>query len=53
MYGIGISQSEGVLPKLCTHSACPFQGPKGRTIRKLMGVGGGGGGGLEEVKKIK
>ena len=40
MYGIGISQSEGVLPK-------------GQTIRKLMGVGGGGGrgGGLEEVQK--
>ena len=32
MYGIGISQSEGVLPK-------------GQTIRKLMGVGGGEGGG--------
>ena len=38
MYGIGISQSEGVLPK-------------GQTIRKLMGVGGGEGGGLEEVQK--
>ena len=53
VYGIGISQSEGVLPKLCTHSASPFQGPKGRTIRKLMGVEGGGGGGvgLEEAQK--
>ena len=52
MDGIGISQSEGVLPKLCTHSACLFQGPKGLTIRKLMGVGGrGGGGGEEEQNK--
>ena len=51
MYGIGISQSEEVLPKLCTYSACPFQGPKGRTIRKLIGVDGGGGGGGGEVQK--
>ena len=38
MYGIGISQSEGVLPK-------------GQTIRKLMGVGGGEGGGVRGSTK--
>ena len=52
MYSIGISQSEEVLPKLCTDSACPFQGPKGRTIRKLIGVDGAGGGGGGKYKKI-
>ena len=30
---------------------CPASDPKGRTIRKLMGVGGGGGGGGGEKKK--
>ena len=30
---------------------CPASDPKGRTIRKLMGVGGGGGGVGEKKKK--
>ena len=30
---------------------CPASDPKGRTIRKLMGVGGGGGGGWAKNKK--
>ena len=31
---------------------CPASDPKGRTIRKLMGVGGGGGGvGAGEIQK--
>ena len=30
---------------------CPASDPKGRTIRKLMGVGGGGGGAGQKKKK--
>ena len=32
---------------------CPASDPKGRTIRKLMGVGGGGGGWAKYKKNIR